>query len=145
MSPCHHVSMSSMSPCLKASCLHVSMSLCLHVSMSPCLHVSKSLCLRVSVSPCLYSLCLNSRKKVSDHSRASKRYLPSWHRLNVMKKWAQTISYEVRLAIIFLFYIVISANIDFYFLRATKKFFPLLVIFIPLVGMWLISSRFNLL
>jgi NADH-ubiquinone oxidoreductase chain 1 len=29
--------------------------------------------------------------------------------------------------------------LDFYFLRAAKKFFPLLFIFIPLVGMWLIS------
>lgn len=59
--------------------------------------------------------------------------------VGALRAVAQTISYEVRLAIIFLFYIVISANIDFYFLRASKKFFPLLFIFIPLVGMWLIS------
>ena len=43
------------------------------------------------------------------------------------------------MAIIFLFYMSLSISLDFSFLTRVKEFFPPVYMFLPLVGMWLIS------
>lgn len=52
---------------------------------------------------------------------------------------AQTVSYEVRLALIILFYLVFSRSLSLRYIvcenRAWRKYF----LFLPMVGLWLIS------
>lgn len=52
---------------------------------------------------------------------------------------AQTISYEVRLALIFLFFLVLSKSLSWAYLAAENLFWRKIIIFIPIVGLWLIS------
>lgn len=56
-----------------------------------------------------------------------------------MRAVAQTISYEVRLAIIFIFYAGLVNFLSLQIFRQINLFFRKILIFIPLVGVWLIS------
>jgi len=59
--------------------------------------------------------------------------------IGAIRAVAQTISYEVRLAMIFLFYACISKILRFSGMREMNYFFLKLNLFLPLVGVWLIS------
>jgi NADH-ubiquinone oxidoreductase chain 1 len=52
---------------------------------------------------------------------------------------AQTISYEVRLAIIFLFYLILAKSLSWSFLVYENTEWFKFFIFLPMVGLWLIS------
>jgi NADH-ubiquinone oxidoreductase chain 1 len=59
--------------------------------------------------------------------------------IGAMRAVAQTISYEVRLAIVFLFYACLVKSLRFSGIRGVNDFFFKINIFLPLVGVWLIS------
>lgn len=52
---------------------------------------------------------------------------------------AQTVSYEVRLATILIFYVIITLNTNMTGLIAINRYYPKLIIILPLVGIWFIS------
>ena len=59
--------------------------------------------------------------------------------IGAIRAVAQTISYEVRLAIIFLFFACLLKNLRFSSLRGANCFFFKLNLFLPIAGVWLIS------
>lgn len=59
--------------------------------------------------------------------------------LGSLRAVAQTVSYEVRLALIFLFYIRVSKTLDFSTLSQINRLFFKGALFAPLMGLWLIS------
>lgn len=52
---------------------------------------------------------------------------------------AQTISYEIRLALVMIFILIFSSTLRIYSVTSVSFFFGKLFIFLPLAGMWLIS------
>ena len=59
--------------------------------------------------------------------------------VGALRAVAQTISYEVRLALILLFFIITSSSVSFVEVINQNLFFSKLVLFIPLPAIWLIS------
>ena len=59
--------------------------------------------------------------------------------IGALRAVAQTISYEVRLALIFLFFLTLSKCLSWNFLTFENSFFLKIFILLPLIGIWLIS------
>lgn len=59
--------------------------------------------------------------------------------LGALRSVAQTVSYEVRLALILMFYLVLSSTLSLLLLSHINIFWSKLFIFLPIVGIWLIS------
>lgn len=59
--------------------------------------------------------------------------------VGALRAVAQTVSYEVSLALIFLFFLRLSKYLSWIFLRYENFFFFKIFIFLPLAGMWLVS------
>merc|ERR1712111_122320 len=52
---------------------------------------------------------------------------------------AQTVSYEVSLAIILIFYFLMSASLNMYSTNVINSLWPKIFMFLPIIGIWLIS------
>lgn len=59
--------------------------------------------------------------------------------IGALRGVAQTISYEVRLALVILFYLALASSFSLEELVASNNYWNKLIIFIPLGGVWLIS------
>jgi len=59
--------------------------------------------------------------------------------LGSLRSVAQTVSYEVRLALILIFYLIISFSLSMKFISYINVFWIKWIIFPPIVGIWLIS------
>merc|ERR1712098_951765 len=59
--------------------------------------------------------------------------------LGSLRAVAQTVSYEVRLALILIFYLSLCYSIRMFFIIKINIYFLKFLIFIPIIGVWLIS------
>ena len=59
--------------------------------------------------------------------------------IGALRSVAQTVSYEVRLGLILMFYLVFNSTISLIYLSLINAFWYKRLIFIPLVGIWLVS------
>ena len=70
-------------------------------------------------------------------------FLDDHHRkyalLGRLRSVAQTISYEVRLALILIFYLVIGISLSIFIIIKLNIYWNKIIIFLPIVGIWLIS------
>ena len=80
--------------------------------------------LRINVYPVLFSGWSSNRK---------------YALLGRLRSVAQTISYEVRLALILIFYLSISASLRIIIIIKLNFFWSKIFIFLPIIGIWLIS------
>lgn len=80
--------------------------------------------LRINVYPVLFSGWASNRK---------------YALLGRLRSVAQTISYEVRLALILIFYLAIRVSLSMFIIIKLNFFWVKMLIFIPMVGIWLIS------
>nr|YP_009373422.1 NADH dehydrogenase subunit 1 [Neotrigonia margaritacea]AQT38492.1 NADH dehydrogenase subunit 1 [Neotrigonia margaritacea] len=58
--------------------------------------------------------------------------------LGAIRAMAQTISYEVTMTLILLFYLILANSLDLYSIRFTNHFTPMALLLIPLANMWLV-------
>ena len=80
--------------------------------------------LRINVYPVLFSGWSSNRK---------------YALLGRLRSVAQTISYEVRLALMLMFYLSLRISLRIFIIIKINQYFMKLLIFIPIVGIWLIS------
>ena len=80
--------------------------------------------LRINVYPVLFSGWSSNRK---------------YALLGRLRSVAQTISYEVRLALILIFYLVIGISLSIFIIIKLNIYWNKIIIFLPIVGIWLIS------
>ena len=80
--------------------------------------------LRINVYPVLFSGWSSNRK---------------YALLGRLRSVAQTISYEVSLALILIFYLSLSISLRIFVIMKINQYFLKTLIFIPMVGIWLIS------
>ena len=80
--------------------------------------------LRINVYPVLFSGWSSNRK---------------YALLGRLRSVAQTISYEVRLALILIFYLSISASLRIIMIIKLNFFWSKIFMFLPIIGIWLIS------
>lgn len=80
--------------------------------------------LRINIYPLLFSGWSSNRK---------------YALLGSLRSVAQTISYEVRLALILIFYIVFCISFRIFLLLKINFFFLKFLLFLPITGIWLIS------
>ena len=80
--------------------------------------------LRINVYPVLFSGWSSNRK---------------YALLGRLRSVAQTISYEVRLALMLMFYLSISSSLRIFVIIKLNFFWLKIFIFLPIVGIWLIS------
>jgi len=59
--------------------------------------------------------------------------------LGALRSVAQTVSYEVRLALILIFYLVLSSTLNLFYLARINVFWYKRLIFLPIIGIWLVS------
>merc|ERR1712020_603542 len=59
--------------------------------------------------------------------------------LGRLRSVAQTISYEVSLALILIFYLSLSISLRIFVIMKINQYFFKILVFIPMVGIWLIS------
>ena len=80
--------------------------------------------LRINVYPVLFSGWASNRK---------------YALLGRLRSVAQTVSYEVRLALILIFFLTLSMSLNIFIMIKLNYFWYKFFIFIPIVGIWLIS------
>ena len=80
--------------------------------------------LRINIYPLLFSGWSSNRK---------------YALIGRLRSVAQTISYEVRLALILIFYLLISLNIRIFIIFKINIYFSKIIVFIPIIIIWLIS------
>ena len=80
--------------------------------------------LRINVYPVLFSGWASNRK---------------YALLGRLRSVAQTVSYEVRLALMLIFYLAIRVSLSIFIIIKLNFFWVKMFIFIPMVGIWLIS------
>lgn len=80
--------------------------------------------LRINVYPVLFSGWSSNRK---------------YALLGRLRSVAQTISYEVRLALILIFYLSLRVSLSIFIIIKLNFFWVKILIFLPIVGIWLIS------
>merc|ERR1712227_336494 len=80
--------------------------------------------IRINIYPLLFSGWSSNRK---------------YALLGSLRAVAQTVSYEVRLALILIFYLSLCYSIRMFFIIKINIYFFKFLIFIPIIGVWLIS------
>ena len=80
--------------------------------------------LRINVYPVLFSGWASNRK---------------YALLGRLRSVAQTVSYEVRLALILIFYLTIRISLNLNFIIIINYYWIKIFLFIPIIGIWLIS------
>merc|ERR1712221_50840 len=80
--------------------------------------------IRINIYPLLFSGWFTNRKYALFGS---------------LRAVAQTVSYEVRLALILIFYLSLCYSIRMFFIIKINIYFFKFLIFIPIIGVWLIS------
>lgn len=80
--------------------------------------------IRINIYPLLFSGWSSNRK---------------YALLGSLRSVAQTVSYEVRLALILIFYLSLCYSLRIFFIMKINFFFLKALIFIPIAGIWLIS------
>lgn len=59
--------------------------------------------------------------------------------LGALRSVAQTVSYEVRLALILIFYLVLSATLSLFYISNINLYWYKVILFLPIAGIWLVS------
>ena len=80
--------------------------------------------LRINVYPVLFSGWASNRK---------------YALLGRLRSVAQTVSYEVRLALILIFYLTVRISLNLNFIIIINYYWIKIFLFIPIIGIWLIS------
>merc|ERR1712044_14526 len=90
----------------------------------PFFEINFYIIIRINIYPLLFSGWSSNRK---------------YALLGSLRAVAQTVSYEVRLALILIFYLSLCYSIRMFFIIKINIYFFKFLIFIPIIGVWLIS------